>query len=225
MADYFGFHAVQIGLNDMPLMRNSHIKNCWLADNSLTRCQEKKYMHFYCNSAALPFAENSIDAILLPHTLECSHTPHATLREVQRVLIPEGRLIIIGFNPKSLWGAQYVSNKLAQRLGISRGPFIADIHEPISYRRLRDWLNLLDFDISAGCFGNYRPSLRTSAWFQHLQALELIGNRWFPTFGGVYFLQATKRVHSMRLTQPTWKIQKTTHTTPIVVTPKYTHTQ
>lgn len=222
MTDCFGYHAVQIGLANMPFMRHSRTAHNWVADTAAQSQHKPQHKtphpQLYLNPTALPFAENSIDALLLPHTLECSHAPHAVLREAQRVLVPEGRLIIIGFNPKSLWGAQYTSTQLAQRLSLCQHPMIANIHEPISYRRLHDWLNLLDFDITAGCFGSYRPSMRSSKWFKRLQSLELAGQRWFPTFGGVYFLQATKRVHSMRLIQPSWKIQKSTHAAPIAIT-------
>lgn len=216
MADCFGYHAVQIGASHLPLMRNSRIKHCWVADTQNTPTNNTAHMQLH--PAALPFAENSIDAIVLPHTLELSCDPHATLREAQRVLVPEGRLIIIGFNPKSLWGAQYTSSKLAQRLSLRQHPLIADIHEPIGYRRLHDWLNLLNFDIMAGCFGNYRPSVRNHAWFQRLQSLELAGERWFPTFGGVYFLQATKRLPSVRLIPASWKLEPSTPSNPIAVT-------
>ena len=52
----------------------------------------------------LPFDSRSVDIMLLPHTLEFSDDPHQVLREVSRVLTPEGHAVILGFNPFSLWG-------------------------------------------------------------------------------------------------------------------------
>ena len=58
----------------------------------------------HCDFDALPFANHSLDLVVLPHALELARDPHLTLREVERVLVPEGRVVIIGFNPASLWG-------------------------------------------------------------------------------------------------------------------------
>ncbi|WP_223717365.1 class I SAM-dependent methyltransferase, partial [Escherichia fergusonii] len=57
-----------------------------------------------CDFHALPFPANSLDLVVLPHALELASDPHETLREVERVLVPEGRVVILGFNPASLWG-------------------------------------------------------------------------------------------------------------------------
>ncbi len=208
VANCFGYHALQIGANNLPLMRNSRTTNCWVADIAYTLDTNTTNAQLSLHPAALPFPENSIDAILMPHTLEFTSEPHATLREAQRVLVPEGRLIIIGFNPKSLWGLQHASIYLAQKLGICQHPLITNLKEPIKYHRLRDWLSLLNFDIAAGCFYNYRPSLRNDKWFKRLQSLELVGDRWFASFGNIYFLQAIKRTHGVRLIQPNWKFKK-----------------
>ena len=54
---------------------------------------------------ALPIDSKSIDVVLMPHTLDFAQDPHQVLREVQRVLRPDGHAVIIGFNPISLWGA------------------------------------------------------------------------------------------------------------------------
>jgi ubiquinone/menaquinone biosynthesis C-methylase UbiE len=58
-----------------------------------------------CDLRELPFAANSIDLAVMPHVLESHDNPHQILREVERILIPDGQLVITGFNPLSLWGA------------------------------------------------------------------------------------------------------------------------
>ena len=108
-------------------------------------------------SRALPFAENSLDLVVLPHSLELNADPHATLREVERVLVPEGRVVICGLNPASLWGLRQRRAHLYRRLGFGE-LFLPDAGEFIGYWRLRDWLRLLSFEVESGSFGCYRPA-------------------------------------------------------------------
>jgi SAM-dependent methyltransferase len=88
----------------------------------------------------LPIEARTVDAILLPHTLEFSSAPHQVLREVDRVLSDRGRLLILGFNPWSLWG-------LRSQLGLGYRAFPAGARF-YSTRRLGDWLELLGFEVS-----------------------------------------------------------------------------
>jgi SAM-dependent methyltransferase len=89
---------------------------------------------------ALPILDKSVDAVLLPHTLEFAHSPHDVLREVDRILTDRGRLMILGFNPWSLWG-------LRERLGLRYRDFPggARFH---SCSRVCDWLELLGYEVS-----------------------------------------------------------------------------
>jgi ubiquinone/menaquinone biosynthesis C-methylase UbiE len=75
----------------------------------------------FTHSVALPFAANSLDLVVLPHTLELSLDPHATLREVERVLVPEGRVVISGLNPASLWGLRQQRARIFRRFGVGEG--------------------------------------------------------------------------------------------------------
>src|SRR6187399_2485354 len=54
--------------------------------------------------SALPVQSATVDAVLLPHSLEFAADPHAIVREADRVLHGEGQLIVLGFRPASLWG-------------------------------------------------------------------------------------------------------------------------
>jgi SAM-dependent methyltransferase len=89
---------------------------------------------------ALPILDKSIDAALLPHTLEFAHSPHDVLREVDRILTDRGRLMILGFNPWSFWG-------IRQLLGWRYRAFPggARFH---SASRLCDWLELLGYEVT-----------------------------------------------------------------------------
>ncbi|MDT8998448.1 class I SAM-dependent methyltransferase [Paucibacter sp. APW11] len=150
---------------------------------------------------ALPFEANSLDLVLLPHTLELTADPHQALREVERVLRPEGRLVVVGLNPASLWGLRQNLGRLRDRLmpSLDDSLFLPRAGEFIGYWRLRDWLRLLSFEIDSAHFGCYRPPLRSERWLARWEWLERLGPRWWPVLGAVYCVTAVKRVHGMRL--------------------------
>ncbi|MBU2288060.1 MAG: class I SAM-dependent methyltransferase, partial [Gammaproteobacteria bacterium] len=114
VADVFGYHALQLGLPEIEGLRANRMPHRWLALNEPAMAPRAALIADY---TALPFPANSLDLVVLPHTLELSHDPHATLREVERVLVPEGRVVVCGFNPTSLWGASQRRGKLYKRLG------------------------------------------------------------------------------------------------------------
>lgn len=190
VANIFGYNAVQIGLsqfnflrlNRMPLHFSVGLEN---------RVSVRAAADF------LPIQSNSMDLVILPHVLEFSHNPHQILREVHRILIPEGHVVISGFNPLSLWGAcRYL--KSTPKEYPWNGNFIA-------LSRLRDWLKLLDFEMAGGRLSCYAPPFKQEKWIHRLSFMEDAGDRWWPISGGVYFLHAIKHMHGMRLIKPGWK--------------------
>jgi SAM-dependent methyltransferase len=177
------------------------------------------------NAAALPFPPASLDLVVLPHTLELSADPHHVLREVERVLVPEGRVVISGFNPASLWGLRQGRARLAGRLGLhalglSR-MYLPEAGEFIGPRRLRDWLQLLSFEVESERFGCYRPAVRTEKWLNHCAWMDRAGPRWWPIFGAVYFQVAVKRVQGVRLLGPAWKPRRAVAAAPVSVANRY----
>src|SRR5262249_12759595 len=140
-------------------------------------------------------------------------------REVSRVLMPEGRVVVTCFNPVSLWGARQGLN----RLGAS--PFLPSDAQTIGFVRIKDWLKLLGFDIIRGRFGCYCPPYRTERWLQRAAFCKKGGGGWWPIFGAVYMTSAVKRVRNIRLVGPAWKTAKPA-LTPVsspVATPTGTH--
>ena len=200
VGDLFGFHALQLGLNQVQALRANRMPHRWLA------CAEGNVVNASLTTdfRALPFAEQSLDLIILPHTLEIHPDPHATLREVERVLVPEGRVIVCGLNPMSLWGVRMIRERFYSRLG-SRNAAMPIQSALIAHHRMKDWLHVLGFEIEAGGFGLYKPSLESKAWLARLNWMELAGNRWWPIFGSAYILSAVKRVRGMRLLGASWK--------------------
>lgn len=202
LANVFGFHALQLGLPEMDCLRGNRMPHRWVAWGAQPARPAQPVpcpvpagpVSLCCDFEALPFPNNSMDLVVLPHALELAGDPHQTLREVERVLVPEGRVAILGFNPASLWGLM----QRFPRLG-ARSAFVLPQGEFIGYWRLRDWLRLLGLEVESGCFGCYRPAVRSEAWLSRLSWMDKAGDRWWPVLGGVYFIVAVKRQRGMRL--------------------------
>jgi SAM-dependent methyltransferase len=205
VADIFGFNAVQIGLPQIDALAANRMPNKWLADNrGRPTVQEASGRRFTVafDSAELPFASQSLDLVVLPHVLEFAAEPHQVLREVERVLMPEGRVIVCGFNPASLWGLRQFTGRLVG------SHYLPAAGEFISMPRIKDWLKLLNMGVSHSHFGCYAPACRTEKWLARYHFMDSAGQRYWPYFGAVYMVQAIKRVKGMRLIGPAWK-QKT----------------
>ncbi len=192
VADVFGFNAFQLGLPEHDFLRASRIPlRCRVAPQGAVDLR--------ADFPDLPLASHSVDLLVLPHVLEFSPHPHQVLREVQRVLMPEGHALITCFNPRSLWGMRRLFNR-------TPGVYPWDgrfIHLP----RLKDWLALLELDIVAGRTGCYVPPCAQEKWIERLGFMEKAGDRWWPIGGGVYFLHVVKRVRGMRIIMPRWREQ------------------
>ena len=210
VADVFGFHALQLGLPEIDALATNRMPHRWLATPA-----PQPGAHLVTEFSALPFPASSLDLVVLPHALELSPDPHATLREVERVLVPEGRVIITGLNPLSLWGLRQRRTSLYRRLGLRQSFLPRD--EFIGYLRLRDWVRLLGFEVEAGRFGCYRPAFQSQVWLDRLQWLDRAGARWWPIFGAAYFVVAVKRVRGVTLMSPTWKAARTHQNVPVSV--------
>jgi SAM-dependent methyltransferase len=211
VADAFGYHALQLGMPMLDALRNNRIAHRWLMHE--TPCAQASAM---CDFAALPFGAATLDLLVMPHTLELSSDPHATLREAERVLVPEGRLVLTGFNPSSLWGLAQRRAHLYQTMGFGQ-LYLPKAGEFLAWRRLRDWLHLLNFEIETVRFGAYRMAVSQSAWFERLSWMESAGARWWPIFGAVYCVSAIKRVRGMRLMEPAWKARTVKGVSPVSV--------
>ncbi len=199
LADVFGYHAVQLGWPDLQALRSNRMPHRWLAQAEFERAESSSDLEpnhapdVFLDSRAWPWPADSLDLVVLPHALERSADPHACLREVERVLIPEGQVLITGLNPWSWWGLR---QSRSLREGRFQGPMQPSL---IAYRRLRDWLRLLGFEVQVSRFGGWPPALGSERWMQRLDWMDAVGERWWPILGGVYLLMATKRVPGGRL--------------------------
>jgi len=211
VADIFGFHALQLGLPELDALGANRMPHRWLATQT-----PMPGAAFATDFSALPFQANSLDLVVLPHSLELASDPHTTLREVERVLVPEGRVVICGLNPTSLWGFRQRRGRSPHRVG-SQKLFLPEAGEFIGYWRLRDWLRLLGFEVEVGRFGCYRPAFSSEKWLQRFEWMDRAGARWWPILGSVYFLVAVKRVRGMTLLSPAWKASRALANAPVSV--------
>ncbi|RQH00189.1 class I SAM-dependent methyltransferase [Paraburkholderia dinghuensis] len=225
VSNIFGYHALQLGMPQLDALRENRMSCRGLvldaasatsapytvptahADDvhrfATTNGVAKPARHapegrstVWCDLLDLPFEAQSVDLIVMPHTLEFTSDPHRLLREAERVLMPEGQLLIVGFNSLSLWGARQSASKLTGQ------PFLPARQDLIAFTRLKDWIKLLGFELERGRFGCYRPPLATDKWLARYAFMEAAGDRWWPIFGAVYMVTAIKRVQGMRLVGP-----------------------
>jgi len=143
----------------------------------------------------LPLASASVDAVVLPHTLDFCVEAHEVLREVERVLIPEGRVVLFCFNPLSAYGLMRWLPRRHRRV-----PWCGGQLTPF---RVGDWLRLLGLELEGREMLVFRPPLRR-AYLSQLDWLEVVGARWWPVLGGVFALSAIKRVTALTPVRPVW---------------------
>jgi SAM-dependent methyltransferase len=190
--DVFGFRAVQVGLPEVDFLRQNRIPF------RFTLALEPG-AGLAADPLQLPLASQSVDLVVLPHVLEFHPHPHEVLREVERVLMPEGHVVISGFNTASLWRMRQI--------------FSFDKNSPwdakfIGLLRLREWLRLLGFELNGGMFGCYAPPFRQNRWLERFAFMEKAGARWWPIAGGIYVVRAVKRVQGMRVVTPAWRRER-----------------
>ncbi len=235
VADAFGFHALQLGLPEIDALRANRMPHRWVANDAqqpvdlidvdppaddlttLPPAARRSVLH--CDFDALPFPSHSLDLVVMPHALELARDPHLTLREVERVLVPEGRLVVTGFNPASLWGLRQRAGHAWRGLGLARERpmYLPRSGDFIGYWRLRDWLSLLGFEVDSGRFGAYRPPCRSERWLSRYRWIDPIGDRWWPVLGAVYAISAVKHVRGMRLVGLAKRDLRRTRAAPAVV--------
>jgi hypothetical protein len=185
LEDVFGWELLQIG--------------AWGGARELLACSRTRHKTIVAapglhagvdilgRPSQLPIASDSTDAVLLPHTLEFAADPYAIVREVDRVLVGEGNLLVLGFRPWSLWG---------MRARSSRTGFPPSLRRILPERRVRDWLVLLGYEIVAS-----RRYLYCSPWGSGTGRMLRRGLT-YPLPASAYLLKARKRVYTLTPIRP-----------------------
>ncbi len=193
LADVFGFELLQIG--------------CW--GSGVDLCASARTQHHRCvaprasgarairaDFASLPIATASVEAVLLPHTLEHAPHPHELLREVERVLVGEGHVIACGFNPLGPWGLRHL---------VARGRFPPTGERLLAEGRLRDWLRLLGFEVVESRRYLFAPPWNRGFAARSGRWLEQRGPQLAPPLAGAYLVKARKRVRALTPIRPAWQ--------------------
>ncbi len=207
LGNAFGYHLLQLGIDlELTLFEGCRVQRCFkagpvvagVAANGLAgswseaagldeaRSEEKnrEVPVVRCDFEALPFESDSLDVVVVHHVLEFANNPHAVLRELYRVVVPHGRILIVGFNPWSLFGMRM----LASRFG--RQPLWHN--HLLAPARVTDWLQLLGFESERTDYGFHRlPFNRGAAW--SLADGDNAWSRYWP-MGGIYQITAVKEV-------------------------------
>ena len=189
LSTLFGYYIVQLGILDEAdtLLSQSRISHHVALD--IDGVGNPVASPIIAVPEELPLASDSIDVIVMPHTLEFADDPHTVLREAERVLIPEGHMIILAFNPWSLCG-------LRRLLSFSRQ------QEPwngqfLTLHRLKDWLALMGFEIRRGNGLCFRPPINHPILLQRCERMEELGRRFWPLLAGINVIVAKKRVSTL----------------------------
>lgn len=179
-----GQRAVQVGMGEQAdLLRRCVMPRQWYLGR-----RERPGTDAVALPAALPLAKRSLDLVVLHHSLDFEDHPHRVLSETVSALQPGGAVVILGFNPISLWG---VARLL--RIASGRMPWAARFIRPL---RLNDWLAVLSCEVEGFESGFFTPPL--AAGKRHrLRWLDRLGARLWPQRGGFYVLVARKRAAVM----------------------------
>ncbi len=188
----FGLNLVQVGCWGQTDQFTAHAR---VRHRAVVDTSAAPGISGLCRASRLSIASDSVDAVLLPHTLELDAEPHTVLREAQRVLVGDGHLIVLGFNPWSAYGLRRL---------IARGGFPHGAGQLIPEYRLRDWLALLGFEVCLSQRCAYAPPVNRVAVQRRLAGFDAWAGRYLPALAGAYVLVAKKRVYSVTPMRPAW---------------------
>ncbi len=222
LSEIFGYYAIQIGAlsGKQDLLKYSRITTDFslISDDVLkfsaeesgkvvrkggsiisesTNSSVKHDYSLVTSNEYLPISTDNIDLVVASHILESSKNPHQVLREIDRVLVPEGHCILIGFNPYSL-------SNLGRQLGHLRQKHQRP-YKMRSITRVKDWFSLLGFEVLDVNYLGYRPGVKNKKLFESLRWLESWGEYAGPILGNMYVIHAKKRMIAMRPDKKVWQ--------------------
>lgn len=181
----FGLHCIQVGSWGAP---DAFLALARTRRAALVAAPGTPGTALVSEPAALALQSDSVDVMLLPHTLEFAPDPHEVLREAGRVLTGEGQLLVLGFEPLGTWSLRHA---------FTRGGCPPGLRRTLAERRLADWLKLLGFEVGAAERFLYAPPLSSLQAGNARNWLERVGRQAWPRLSGAYLLHARKRVYLM----------------------------
>lgn len=196
----FGFHLLKLGRLSAELATHK----CAI-QHQINLAPQGENIQIYADPHQLPLLNKSIDVCLLAHALNYSPDPHRLLREVDRVIVDDGWLILSNFNPFSLLGMASCIPKLNRR-----PPYTARMFSSI---RLTDWLKLLNYEICEQFSCHILPWNQKNSPHPHL-----------TIFGCFHLIIARKRTIPMTLKPKSPRYTKANWGQPIGAAKSYYHT-
>ena len=192
LEDVFGLHLMQIGQwgEGLELIGAARVQS-----KSLWAREPRAGVAVCCDPATLPTRSDSVDAVVLPHTLEFVDDPYALLRELDRVLVAEGQLIVLGFSALGSWSWRHRATS---------GGFPPGMQRLLREGRVRDWFGLLGFEVVLSKRYLFAPpfarlqSDRSRRFFWGLARLAP------PLLASGYLLKARKRTYAMPRPRLRW---------------------
>lgn len=196
----FGYHLLQMSVSEgVDLSQGSPIHHrVSISTRSLAKQPNQKKMGLVSDFDQLPIESDSVDVVILHHVLDFSPNPHQVLKEVNRILIPRGHVIIIGFNPFSLFGLWKIFASLFTKGFQWR-------YSSIAKRRLFDWFKLLDLEKEKVAHTFFRPPCKNASLLKRLSFLEKAGNKLNAPVGGVYVVLARKDIGAVTPIKAPWE--------------------
>lgn len=191
LARVFGYHILQLGCCSQSMLGESPVGHKFFFTPSHTAGSPFPV----ASNELLPLSNESIDAVLIHHALDYTPDSHRLLREAARVVMPGGKLLIIGFNPLSTWGLRRLFRW--KNCPPWSGRFI-------SSGRISDWLKLLDFSIDKVTCSGYLLPVNNLKMVGLAPKMERLGRRFLHPLGAVYFIIACKQVMPMTPIVPRW---------------------
>ena len=191
----FGYHAGQYSvLPETNLLETSPVRRQFTLTQQVL--DKSPFTELVADPYFWPVAPGSLDLVLLHHTLDVVHSPHRLLSEAANTVIPNGKLIIIGFNPFSLAG-------VLRKIIPSHRRVMSEISY-ISPMRMRDWLKLLNFHIERVHFGGYLYPASSMMKGLRGEILEQRCDHWHLPLGGFYMMVATRDIPGITPIRRPW---------------------
>lgn len=199
LQNLFGYYLLQLGwVAPRDILAESRIRMRIVMD--VDPPQGMDYPHALAMPEMVPVGTDCLDVVVLQHTLEFAKDPHEVLREVDRMLIPEGHVVIVAFNPWSFLGGWRLVRRRSRRF-----PWCGRF---LSLTRVKDWMGLLGFDTVQVVPLFFRPPLRHEGVMRRLRFMEKLGARGWPLLAGVNIIIAQKRVATLTpIKLRRWRLQ------------------
>lgn len=204
--DAFGYHAVLVGAV-LPCVPRLRIRARTQVAATAEELAETPLMAVQADFDYLPIETESVDLVIALHVLESSREPHEIMRELDRIIRPEGRVLIVGVNPVSLWNLKKIWQQ--KRLGkekMAQSGYLAGQHR--AAWRIVDWLRLLGYDVqSVEHLGGMCPTTRP-LFYDKMGPVRTLGSKWLWFMQGFYVIDAVRRVSTPTAIRPAFRLPR-----------------